>query len=64
LARYAIGTKAHGCKLTDKTVLDIKELKGKMSQDKIGKIYGIGQTQVGRILRGERWRHLNKAGSV
>lgn len=47
----------HGCaKLTRKTVRQIK--RGTMGQRKIAAKYGISQTHVGRILRGESWTPL------
>lgn len=42
-------------KLTLKQVREIRKLKGKLFQYEIGKIYRIGQAQVGRILRGVEW---------
>jgi hypothetical protein len=30
-------------------------MKGRMTQADIGKLFGIGQTHVGRIHRGEAW---------
>ena len=60
LARYAYGDKAYGCKLNKDDIRLIKILGGKLSQSKIASIFGVGQTQIGRILRGDRWKHLIK----
>lgn len=43
-------------KLTNQQVLEIRELKGKLSQSKIGHLYGISQTTVGLIHRNKTWR--------
>ncbi len=50
----------HNSKLTDTQILDIKEMykKGNISQEAIGKIYGVKQTQISRIVLGKRWNHI------
>lgn len=47
-------------RLTPEQVLEIKKLlaKGKLSQSKIGKLYGVSHEAVGKISRGETWRYL------
>lgn len=52
------GEKAYNAKLTAKAVKEIRALAGKLSQSKIGALYGIQQTHAGRIIRGERWGHV------
>lgn len=50
---------AHGAsKLTEKDVLRIRELSGTMTKTEIAKLFGIGDMQVGRIIRRERWAHV------
>jgi hypothetical protein len=51
------GTKHHNTKLSEGNIAEIRKLyaDGMYSQSQIGKMFGIGQTQVGRIIRGERW---------
>lgn len=48
----------HGMsKLTEKQVVEIRNIVG-LSQRKIATIYGVHQTLIGLILRGENWRHI------
>lgn len=56
------GEKQHNAKLTEATVKLIKQRyeTEKISQVKLAKEYGISRAQVGRIVRGERWNHLEK----
>lgn len=54
------GENTHMSKLTEKQAIEVLSLKGKMSQQKIGELYGIQQTQVGRIHRGLRWKKLHQ----
>lgn len=42
--------------LTEKEVLEI--FKSSLSQRKLAKIYGVGQTTIGRIKKGETWAYL------
>jgi predicted XRE-type DNA-binding protein len=52
----------HSCKakLTTNQMFEIRDLyKNKqLSQEAIGKIYGISQSQVGNITRGVRWKRI------
>ena len=59
---FAYGERSSTCKLTEDQVVEILSLSGSMKQCDIAKQYGIGQQQVSRILNGERWKHLNRAG--
>lgn len=59
LARYAYGEKAGSCKLTIDDVRLIKLLNGSMPQHLLGRIFGIKQTEISRIIRGERWAYLS-----
>lgn len=56
-------------KLTNQQVLEIRKLfkesggvlgkgkyrRGAISQDRLGKMYGVSQVQIGNILRGDQW---------
>lgn len=48
-------------RLTDSIVLEMRRsyASGFTSQDEIAKRFGIAQTTVGQIVRGETWKHLN-----
>lgn len=57
--------RAHGeantaAKLTETDVIAIRALyaTGRMSQRRIGDLFGIEQTSVGLIVRRERWKHV------
>lgn len=49
----------HNCKITSEIALEIRRLcaDGK-SQQEVGELFGLSQTHVGRIVRGERWTHV------
>lgn len=58
--KYIHGTMRFGesngsAKLTTAQVHEIRQLRGKMPQHKIGEIYGVAQSTVGRIHRGITW---------
>jgi hypothetical protein len=53
--RSNIGAKNPQAKLTAEQVAEIRAAPG--SQRKIAARFGVGQTQVGKIKRGERWRN-------
>lgn len=50
------GEKAPMCKLTKVQVDEIRASSG-IFQRVLGETYGVSQTQIGRILRKERWAH-------
>jgi len=52
------GARCNLAKLTEIEAAYIKVLP--MTQAKIGKLFGISQTQVGRIKTGKRWSHLHE----
>lgn len=56
-----IGEKNPACKISTNTVIEIRKLyaEGKYSQDQIGSFYGLKQTHVSRIVRGESWKHIS-----
>lgn len=45
------GEQHYNVRLTDQDILAIRSLAGTMSQRKIGVLFGVGQTHIGRILR-------------
>lgn len=49
----ASGERNGFAKLTDTQVMEILALRGKLSQEKIGKMYGVSQVHIGRIFNGE-----------
>jgi hypothetical protein len=50
------GASNANAKLTEQDVREIRFIGGSgISQRALGLLYGVGQTQVGRILRGTRW---------
>lgn len=51
--RTANGERNGFSKLTDSQVAEIIALRGKMSQEKIGRRFGISQTHIGRIFSGK-----------
>ena len=46
-------------KLTEKDVREIRQLAGTLSNTEIGRIFGIGSMHVGRIIKRERWSHID-----
>ena len=56
------GSRNHQAKLNEDLVFEIIEMykSSGLSQSKIGEIYGISQTQVGNIVRGDRWKRVTK----
>lgn len=50
------GDNAKYAKLTKQQVIEIRELKGKLSQSKIGKLYGISQGHVSDIILNKKWK--------
>jgi hypothetical protein len=61
--RYRKGRSAKGenhgrSKLDAEAVREIRELRGKMSQERIGRRFGVAQTVISRVQRREIWRHV------
>lgn len=56
----AHGEKSCKAKITEEEMFEIKRLynETELSQEAIGKIFGISQSQVGNIVRGESWRRI------
>lgn len=57
---YPRGEKSTSAKVTELQVLEIKKLykTGKYSQTKLGEMFSLSQTHIGRLVRGERWTYL------
>lgn len=57
--RHLYGERNAEHRLTEQAVHSVFDLsENGWSQYRIAKHVGVGQPQVGRILRGERWRHV------
>ena len=54
------GEKHHNVKLAEEQVRVIKRLYGApgISQRRLADIFGVSQVQIGRIVRGKTWAHL------
>ena len=46
-------------KLTNVDIVAIRSLQGTLTQVQIAERFGVTQTTIGNILRGETWRHVN-----
>lgn len=53
------GERGSSAKLTTTDVRNIRALKGTLSQSEMGRRFGVGQDQISRILRYERWGWLD-----
>jgi hypothetical protein len=53
----SMGEKHYASKLTKEQVEEIRNLKGKMLQREIGKLYGINQQTVSKIHKLQNWRY-------
>lgn len=60
---HVMGSRHPHAKLTEAKVRKIHRLwaTGKLSQEAIGKLYGVSQRAVWQILHGKRWRHVKNA---
>jgi transposase len=54
------GEDVRHAKLTEPDIYAICALRDALSQDAIAQRFGIAQTTVGDILRGEKWRHVRR----
>jgi DNA-binding transcriptional regulator YiaG len=52
------GVNHYNSKLTEEDVLKIRELRGEMSQEKIGIMFGINQTTVSKLFLRKSWTHI------
>lgn len=53
-----VGAKHGRSKLSEADAIEIVRLRDYLLQREIGELFGIGQSHVGRILRGDNWGHL------
>ncbi len=58
---YAKGGQHGRAKLTEEQVREIRRryVQGRISQEALGKEYGVHQTQIGQIVRREKWADLD-----
>lgn len=56
---YKIGSACSVAKLDEKTVAEIKNLKGKMRYVDIAAKYNTNYSNIAHIMRGSRWSHVN-----
>ena len=57
---YPVGEDAFPSKLTEKQVLRIRKLyaTGCVSQSNLGRMYGVNQSAIWKIVNRKRWRHI------
>jgi hypothetical protein len=53
------GEDARNVKLTEKDVLYIRAMKGKISQRKLGKKFNVDHGCIGRVQRRQTWKHIS-----
>lgn len=53
-----IGEKHHQAKLTEKEVVEIRALRGKISRRQLSEMYGAGRSTIDNIIDGVTWRHV------
>ena len=59
--RHTHGVTGHSHKLTDDKVRQIHKLYTEgVSQGELGRIYGVGQQTIWKIIHGKRWKHIYK----
>ena len=58
LVKSLFGENHKLAKLTNIDVIKIRELKSTMTQKEIGKLFGIKQPTIGKILQGKLWTHI------
>jgi len=56
--RNVRGRKCHNSKLTEKDVLEIRNLKNKMGGIEIAKLYGVSRASISLILNRKIWKHI------
>lgn len=55
------GSRHANSKLKEGDIPEIKRLKNMgLTQNEIGKIFGVSQVQIGNILRGKQWNHYQE----
>lgn len=58
LRKTAVGATYKRSNLTDQNIIEIRELKGKMTHKEIADIYGIGQPCISNIINRKAWKHV------
>lgn len=53
------GRRRYNAKLTDEAVAEIRSLRGKVSQRKLGAWFGVSHAVIGKVQRGEDWAHIS-----
>lgn len=53
------GDKIHSAKLTEADVVAIRAARGKIKGVDLARMYGVRESQISRILAGQRWGHLS-----
>lgn len=56
--RTTFGEKSHSAKLTEAQAIEIKALRGKVSQRELSEKYGVSQTAICCVQRGRSWKYL------
>lgn len=57
----AIGSKQHCAKLKDEDIIEIRRLlKAKYPQNRIAKMFNVGNTTINDIALGRKWEHVGK----
>jgi DNA invertase Pin-like site-specific DNA recombinase len=58
--RSRVGEKNHKVKLSESEVIEIRTRysQGNVTQIRLAQEYGIGETQVWRIIHNIKWKHL------
>lgn len=56
----ARGEKVNTAKLTNEAIIEIRRLyaTGNYSHPQLGKMFGVAHSTIGRIVRGEYWKHI------
>lgn len=54
----AVGTKKPWAKLTEETVRQVRSLKGKHSQSKLAKMFGVSPSAIQSVHDGRTWKHV------
>lgn len=57
--RHHYGERNFHAKLTEVQVLEIRALRGKVTQRELAARYGVKQSTIGHLQAGRSWKHLN-----
>ena len=58
---YQVGVRNPRARLVEQDILDIQEKRatGLYTLKELGEAYGVGITQISRIIKGEQWTHIS-----